>query len=65
MSEYECREVARFVLVSWPEWLELDENERAMCVAHYRVHSAIEANVGDAHSKYLERQSRQQSRGRR
>ena len=50
-SEYECREVARFVLVTWDQWLTLDTDSRAKSVAHYRLSHAIEANVMDAHAK--------------
>jgi ribulose bisphosphate carboxylase small subunit len=62
VSEYECRETARFSLTTWSDWLILDEVERAMRVAHKRVHDAIEANVSDAHMQHIERQSRRRRR---
>lgn len=66
MTEYECREAARFVLVAWTDWLKLDPAERALAVAHYRLHNAVESNVADAQSQYLESQRRRESRrGRR
>lgn len=65
VTEYECREAARFVLVSWAQWLAMDEAQRAYSVAHYRLHSAIEANVSDAHTQYLDSQSRRANSGRR
>lgn len=63
VSEYECREAARFVLCSWDRWLELDEDQRAGAAAHFRVNHALEANVSDAHSRYMDKLSRR--RGRR
>lgn len=62
MSEYECREVAVASLYNWTQWLELDEGERAMCVAHCRVHHAIDANVQQAYTRYSERQARKRHR---
>lgn len=64
IGEYEARETARFSLVSWTDWLLLDEDARAKCVAHYRLHNAIEANVVDAQNKYHERQARRRRSGR-
>lgn len=63
VSAFECREVSRFSLYTWTQWLELDLDERALCVAHYRLSHAIEANVMDAHNRYSERLARR--RGRR
>lgn len=48
VSEFECRDVCIKSNYTWTEWLELDEYERAMCIAHYRLTKAIEANVSDA-----------------
>lgn len=58
VSEYECREVAKFVLITWAQWLELDEDARAGAAAHFRVNHALEANVSDAHSRYMDKLSR-------
>lgn len=68
VTEYECRDAARFSHYSWMQWMnELDEAERAMCVAYMRLNHAIEANIHDAHNQYSERMSRRanQRRGRR
>lgn len=66
VSKYELREAARFTLTSWDRWLELDEDERAERVAHFRVYHAVQANVSDAHSQYMDRQARRANRrGRR
>lgn len=58
MSEYECREVARFVLVQWDQWLAMDEDSRAKAIAHCRLNHAVEANVMDAYTRAHERRSR-------
>lgn len=58
VSEYECRETARFVLCSWEHWLDWDESSRASACAHFRVNHALEANVSDAHSRYMDKLSR-------
>ena len=66
VTEYECRDAARFNNYTWTEWLEqLDNGERAMCVAYMRVSHAIEANVHDAHNQYSERMSRRAAKRRR
>ena len=62
VSEYECREVSRFVLVTWDQWLDMDSDARSKSVAHYRLSHAIEANVMDAQTKA---QQQAQPRGRR
>lgn len=64
VSEFECREAARFCLYNWATWLELDDGERIMSVAYYRLHNALEANVSDAHMKHMEMQQRMQQRTR-
>jgi hypothetical protein len=64
VTEYECREAARYSLYNWMQWLDLDQGERAHCVAHLRIHNAVEANVNDAINQYHERMSRR-TRGRR
>lgn len=62
VTEYECREAAIFSLYNWTEWLGLQPDERATCVAHYRLNKAIEANVHDAISKHQEREARRRRR---
>lgn len=63
VSEYECREVARFVLMTWNAWLEdMDSDARAKSVAHYRLSHAIEANVMDAQTKAQQQASRPRQR---
>lgn len=62
VTEYECRETARFTVRSWEQWLELDSDERAYSVAHYRSYHALEANVHDAYQQHSEAQQRRASR---
>lgn len=65
VSEYECREACIFANYNWSVWLtELDIYERATCVAHYRIHNAIESNINDAVSREQERLSKHGSRRR-
>lgn len=54
VSEYEVREAARFGNYSWSAWLELDYADRAVAVAHYRIHHLIEAHVNDAVDREIE-----------
>ena len=61
-SQYECREAAKFSLYNWDQWLDLNVDERAMCIAHYRLSHAIEANVMDAHNRHNERLARRRRR---
>lgn len=55
---YEEREVARFGLYNWAEWRVLDNDEKAMAVAHYRVHNMIALHQQDAVNDELERRNR-------
>ena len=48
VSEFECREAAAFVHVSWRQWQALISDERAKAIAHYRMHIVIETHVSDA-----------------
>jgi hypothetical protein len=49
VPEFECREAAVYVHVSWKEWTErLDGWERACAVAHYRSSFSLKAHVEDA-----------------
>lgn len=66
VSDYELREAARFTARNWEQWLALDNDERALSVAHMRVHQALEANVHDAYQQHSEAQARRaRRRGRR
>lgn len=51
VPEFEEREAAVFVHIAWEEWQVISGLERAKAVAHYRMHSMIEAHVNDAVSK--------------
>lgn len=64
VSEYECRSSCLSNNYNWSRWLELEDWERAYCVAYTRVSHAIEANISDVYSKYQERLARR-GRGRR
>lgn len=48
VPEYEEREAARFVVVSWRDWQELGEWDRAMAVAHLRLHGLVTSHSSDA-----------------
>lgn len=49
VPEFECREAAVFVHVSWHAWTtEMDGYDRACAVAHYRTSNSIKAHVEDA-----------------
>ena len=49
VPEYECREAAVFVGVTWRDWQNvLLGEERAYAVAHYRMHLMLDAHMNDA-----------------
>lgn len=48
VAEYEAREAAIYCHYNYTEFLELHPWERAKCVAQYREHYRIEANMNDA-----------------
>lgn len=53
VSEYETREAAVFCNYTWDEFNEiLTAQERAICVAHFRMKGIIEANVNEIVSDY-------------
>lgn len=58
VSEYEMREACLYVGHTWASWSELDSDERASCVAHWRMHLLIEAHVNEAVSKYNSSQAK-------
>lgn len=56
VPEFECREAAVYVHVSWKDWNEiLDSRERAAAVAHYRTQLLIKAHVEDEARRVAER----------
>lgn len=49
VAEFECREAAVFVQVSWFSWInEMSGWDRACAVAHYRISLLVKAHVEDA-----------------
>src|SRR4051794_17097063 len=42
VAEYEAREAAIYCHYNWTEFQQLGRDERAACVAQYRIHIAIE-----------------------
>lgn len=58
VPEYEQREAAVYCQFNWTDWSELDSRERAACIAHYRIHLAIEAHVSDAVTKKANRRKK-------
>lgn len=65
VPEYECREAAVYVHVSWFEWTtNMNGWERACAVAHYRTHLSLEAHVSDAAEKSSARKQARQARKR-
>jgi hypothetical protein len=63
VADLEEREAAIFGNYNYSEWLELPWNERAEAVAHYRLHSLIEAHTEDAVEKARARASKGRKRG--
>lgn len=58
---YECLEACRFSGYTWYEWEEqLDSEQRAIAIAHYRMHNLIETHV----QQELERQRGNPNRSR-
>jgi len=56
VPEFECREAAVFVHVSWKTWTEeMDGWERACAVAHYRTSLSLKAHIDDASEKASKR----------
>lgn len=51
VPEYEMLEAATYCHYNMLQWEELEARDRALCVAQYRTHNAIEAHVQDAVSK--------------
>lgn len=55
---YEEREAALFSGYTPTAWRELDPEERAMCVAHHRLHNLIALHQSDAVHSEIGRRSR-------
>lgn len=65
VPEFECREAAVYVHVSWRAWTEeMDGYERSCAVAHYRSQLALRAHVEDAAERASKRKSNRASRRR-
>jgi len=65
VPEFECREAAVYVHVSWYFWShEMDGWERACAVAHYRTSLSLKAHVEDAAEKAASRRQSRQARKR-
>lgn len=63
VPEYECRETAVYVKVSWRVWLfKMTAHERAEAVAHYRMQHLLRAHIDDASEKAARRRSRRKER---
>lgn len=62
VPEYDCREAAVYVHVSWPDWLDLSGYDRAMAVAHYRIQLMIQAHVEDAAQRKRDADERRRAR---
>lgn len=58
VPEFECREAAIYVGITWKQWLEdMSDYDRATAVAHYRVQLLIKAHVEDASATASERRA--------
>lgn len=64
VPEYECREAAIFGHYNWMQWSRLRWRERASCVAHYKLHIAIEAHVNNAYEADAKMKQARDSAGR-
>jgi hypothetical protein len=63
VPEFECREAAVFVHVSWRQWTnDMDGWERACAVAHYRTALSLKSHVEDAAEKASKRHQARQAR---
>lgn len=62
-SEFEWREAARFALVTWDQFKELDGEEQSAIVAHFRTHNQVEAVIAQAQTKEAKRRNHRGRRG--
>jgi hypothetical protein len=58
VPEYEEREAAVFLKISWLDWNNQDYDEKAAALAHYRLHHHIEAHVHAEEAKESEKASK-------
>ena len=54
---FEEREAAVFAHYNWSAWQRLTPQERAECVAHYRLHRLVEAHQQDAVNAAVKRKT--------
>jgi hypothetical protein len=65
VPEFECREAAVYVHVSWDTWShDMDGWARACAVAHYRTSLSLKAHVEDAAERAVKRKSNRAARRR-
>jgi hypothetical protein len=55
---FEQREAAVFSHYNWTEWQQLTATEKAECIAHYKLHSLVEAHTNDALNAHAESERR-------
>ena len=48
VAEFELREAMVYCNLNWLQWLSVPADERAKCVAQYRLHYLVEAHSSDA-----------------
>ena len=58
---FEEREAAVFGYYTWSAWQRLTPQERAECVAHYRLHRLVEAHRQDAVNAAMKRKTARQA----
>lgn len=58
VSDYEARDAAKFNLYNWTDWCSISSEERAICVAFFRISNAVEEHVQDAIDRSRPRQGR-------
>lgn len=59
VPEIEAREAAVFGLYTWRQWQQLEWEERADGVAHFRIRRAIELHQNEAVTREIKRKSTQ------
>ncbi len=62
VPEFECREAARYCNYSPAGFWRLPREERAACVAQYRISRLIELHAQDAANAKVELESRRRSK---
>jgi len=56
VPEYDQREAARYALLTWDQFWAKPRREQATIVAHYYLHSLVEAHTDDAIQEDMDRQ---------